>query len=155
MIPQLLEAKVINAINGALSGLDIPIQVFGAWQTSAFGYLKNEQDESAVAIISVAVGTQQRETFSVGSVRFSGAVSLSVRVELDTAGNALLAISERIEALFRAWQGATYQQAFDAFDVEGFQAGDISLSGGNPPQFNFADKTVTVDWPFTISGSDT
>lgn len=154
MIPQKLEKKIVDAIKAALEGVSTPVQIFGAWQPSLVGYLKNHEEADTVAMIAVALGTQQRATFSIGTVGFTGVISLTVRVELDTTGEALLSLAAPIEAMLRAWQGETYQQAFTALDVPGFQLGDISFTGGNAPQFDFVAKTVTVDWPFTISGSD-
>lgn len=154
MIPQLIEKKIIDAIKAALEGVETPVQIFGAWQPAAVGYLKNQEEADTVATIAVALGTQQRETFSTGTVRFTGVITLTVRAELDTTGEALLALAGPIEAMLRTWQGETYQQAFAELDVPGFHLGDINFTGGNAPQFDFMAKTITVDWPFTLSGSD-
>lgn len=154
MIPQEIEKKIIDAIAGRLADSGVKFQIFGAWQPSTVGYLKNQEEADSVATIAVAVGTQSRETFSIGTVSFSGSIVLTVRAELDVTGEALLALAGPIEALLKDWQGATYQSVFDALDVDGFKVGDIKFAGGNPPQMDFSAKTITVDWPFTISGSD-
>lgn len=98
------------------------------------------------------LGTSQRETFSQPSVRYTGAVVLNVRTALDSTGEILLALADRLDKLFNSWQAATYQSAFSDLDVDGvFQLGDIALLGG---PIDFDEVRSTVSWSFTLSGSD-
>lgn len=152
MISQKLEKKIIDAIAGAIEGVDASVQILGAWQPSTRGVLKNSQDSESVAVIAVSIGTSQRETFSQPSVRYTGAVVLNVRTALDSTGEILLALADRLDKLFNSWQAATYQSAFSDLDVDGvFQVGDIALLGG---PIDFDEVRSTVSWSFTLSGSD-
>lgn len=174
MIPQLIEKRVIDAIRNALAGVAIdispadapaapsprgagqallPIQIFGTWQPATVGFIKNQEEASSIATVAVAVGTQSRSTFSTCEVAFRGSVVLRIRAERDVTGTALLALSEPLENLFRAWQGETYQKAFTDLDVDGFQCGDIAVTG-SVPAIDFAAKLITLSWTFTLNGVD-
>lgn len=152
--PSLLADRYEDDEGREAAGSRLPIQIFGVWQPSAVGYLKNQEEAASVATIAVAVGTLSRDIYSTGTATYSGSIVLNVRAELDPTGQAFLALAAPIEKLLKDWQGSTYQQSFTALDVPGFSVGSLAVSGGNTPQMDFSAKTITLSWPFALSGSD-
>lgn len=157
MIAQLLEAKVIAALDAAFkdAGVDVSIQLFGAWQKSLADAVKNVENPGFAASCYVVLGNQQRTTYTTPTGSYAGSVTLSVRLERDTDGDLLLRAGEAIENLFTAWQSDTYQAAFEALDINDFSVDDVAVRGGNIPVVDFGRKIVSVNWPFTLSGTET
>ena len=157
-----IEAKLIAAIDAAIHPdsprpdspalPDVKVQVFGLWQPSVLGTVRNQEDPDTVATIAVGLGTPAVKTYSASEASISGSIVLSVRIELDTSGAALLALSDAIGSLLTGWNAANYQAAFTALDTEAFNVGDVTTTGGATPYVDYERKTVTVTFPFTISG---
>lgn len=163
-----LEAKIIAAINDAIrpdspapSGVARPdspalpgakVQVFGLWQPSLSGFVRNQEDPDTVATVAVGLGTPAVQTYSASAASITGSIVLTVRVELDPTGAALLALSDAIGSLLTGWNAANYQASFTALDTEAFNVGDVTVTGGATPSLDYERKLITVTYPFTISG---
>ena len=152
-----IEAKIIAAINDALPHPDSPalprVQIFGLWQPSVLGTVRNQQDPDTVATIAVGLGTPAVQTYSASAASITGSIVLTVRVELDPTGAVLLALSDAIGSLLTGWNAANYQAAFTALDTEAFNVGDVTTTGGATPVIDYERKLITVAFPFTISGN--
>lgn len=157
MISKDLEAKLIDALTTALETLPErqDVHIFGAWQPSLAGTIKNAETAAAAAVVYVALGTMQRQTFTAPTASITGAVTLTVRFERDVTGNMFFSIAERIEALLLGWQGEAFRGAFTALDVPGYSVGDIDVQGGSAPELASDAHTLSVSWPFTIHGTET
>ena len=166
-----IEAKLIAAIESAIrpdsptpsgvacldspapSGVSPKVQILGLWQPSALGTVRNQEDPDTVATIAVGLGTPAVKTYSASEASISGSIVLSVRIELDTSGAAFVALSDAIGSLLTGWNAANYQAAFTALDTEAFNVGDVTTTGGATPVIDYARKTISVTFPFTISGN--
>lgn len=152
-----IEAKIIAAIDAAIrpdssAPPDVKVQVFGLWQPSLPGIVRNQEDAGAAATIAVGLGTPAVQTYSASAASITGSIVLTVRVELDPTGAALLALSDAIGSLLTGWNSANYQAAFTALDTDAFNVGDVTTTGSATPYVDYERKTVTVSFPFTISG---
>lgn len=161
-----IEAKLIAAIESAIypdsphpdsphpESRALPrVQIFGLWQPSALGTVRNQEDPDTVATIAVGLGTPAVQTYSAAAASITGSIVLTVRVELDPSGAALLALSDAIGSLLTGWNAANYQAAFTALDTEAFNVGDVTTTGGATPSLDYERKLITVTFPFTISGN--
>lgn len=155
MIAKDLEAKIIAAIADKFAAIDgLPAhQIIGVWQPSIAGAVKNEEDPATVAMIAVAISTASHGTYTAPDVSFRGAVGLTVKIESDPTGSALVQFAEPIEDLFKAWQSDTYQQAFTALDLDNLSVDEISIGDAQPPAIDTRRGTVSLAFPFSISGS--
>jgi len=79
---------------------------------------------------------------------------MTVKLERDIDGQLLIKCASPIEEMFSDLQRTNYQNELSAFDVEGFSVDKISVTGGQPVQLSFADKTVTVSWEYNLEGCD-
>lgn len=151
-----IEAKLIAAITDAIAPKVQPIapkvQVFGLWQPSALGTVRNQEDPATVATIAVGLGTPAIKTYSASEASISGSIVLSVRIELDPSGAAFVALSDAIGSLLTGWNAANYQAAFDTLDTDAFNVGDVTTTGGATPAIDYVRKIISVTFPFTISG---
>lgn len=150
-----IEAKIIAAIESAIhpDSRALPrVQIFGFWQPSLPGIVRNQEDPETAATIAVGLGTPAVQTYSASAASITGSIVLTIRVELDPTGAALLALSDAIGSLLTGWNAANYQAAFTALDTDAFNVGDVTTTGGSTPYVDYERKTVTVSFPFTISG---
>ena len=150
-----IEAKLIAAISAALASIpNAPkVQIFGLWQPSAAGTVRNQEDPDAVAVIAVGLGTPAVKTYSASEASISGSIALTVRIELDTSGSAFVALSDAVGSLLTGWNAANYQAAFDALDTDAFQVGDVTTTGGAAPTIDYERKLISVTFPFILSGN--
>ena len=153
LIEKLVEDKIADAISAALPASVPAHAVFGFWHPSAAGKLKWLEDSpEAVAIVSLVTSTIPQPTFSSVAVTFPVAVTLSVRLDRDLDGSALLAFAEPISNLFRSWVKSNYQSSFTALDVDGFSVCEVTVDG-SVPSFDLDRNLVKVAWTLTLSGS--
>lgn len=147
-----LEQKIVADLKGRIGEAN-GVKVRGSWEDAGRGLIKwVNEDTTAPAFVSVAVGTPQRETRSANQLSFSANITLFVRIELDVAASIMCGTAEKIESAVTEWQSFTYQQFFTAFDIEGvLSVDDITVGGGGSPTLNNGIASVT--WPVVLTGS--
>lgn len=151
LIEKELEGKILTALADCLPA-DVKATVVGFWQPTALGEVKGWEDSDSAALLEVAVGLGQQETFSNPVVSFNVAVALAVRLELDAQAENILKLVEPISELFKDWMAATYQQTFTALDVDGLSVDGVGVAG-EVPQLDPNAKVARVGWSLTLSGS--
>ncbi len=154
-----LESKVAAAIQAALAAVVADVKVYRSWHVEeTFGETRNEEDEKSALLVGLALSTFARPTFTAPQMTTNGALTLTVRQELDPSGDLFRAAAEAVDALFQSWQSETYQAMFLALDIAG-PDGETVLSVDNvsvdpaTPHADEKNRVTTITFPFTLSGT--
>lgn len=153
MIEQNVEAVFVNEITSALSSLEgVKVEIIGARQPAASGYVKGERDHSAGVVISVNLGFRSHDNFSLPTINISGIVSVSTRVELNADGANHEAVMEKLATLFSDYHSEV--EAFsEKFSSAEFYATELRLDGGTGKSYDSDNAAWSESFNFTIRGA--
>ena len=145
-----IEDKICALVREALGGVD-GVKVEGAWSQYAAGEVKGEVATADHAVVAVATGSPQFESFTMTNADIPVALAVAVRREIAPDGAALCNICAPLSALLLRWQGGDVQElSTDNFRVDG-----VRLDSGDAPVFSPDNDVWTMERAFTVRGAPT
>ena len=146
-----LEARIAGALGEieALSGAEI----VGSRQPSASGTVKGEKDQTAKAVVAVAVGFRSHDDFSLTPVSIPVTVAITTRAEMDATGETHEKMLEAVAGLLSDWHrdGGAMTSALSSGKLF---AGELRMTGGSGKQYDSARSAWVESVSFTIRGAE-
>ena len=136
MTEQKIEQIVLNKFKAAFQAAQVDgVQFVGVWTPASDGQLKAFEDARAAGVLGVMVFPRPYATPTIPDAMFQVDVALTVRAEVDDAGQDYMKATEVVSQVLNAWQKA-YQNYAEDFAIEdefrptGFniESGDVGLS---------------------------
>lgn len=159
IIEREIESQIIQALRSP--GLDA-VMFSGAWTSAESGSVKGEEDESAVAVMSVTVSPRFMETYAGGYgdvvADIPVNVSFAVSAESDPTGALMIAAYESASARIWHWVKTVDAQTESDLAVVGddgsamFSPGGVMSGGGTPPVYSSAARMWSWSIQFNIKG---
>lgn len=142
-----IEAAVVAKLKDALAGVQ-GVRIEGAWQTTAEGEVKGEENPSDRVIVGVAVGAPSYETYQTPTAEISVALAVVVRRELAPTAAEVAAVMEPISRVLLGYQ----LDEPDGLSTNHFRADGVRLDSGEPPAYVAARKVWRVTRSFSVKG---
>jgi len=150
MIESKIETIFVKRLKCRLEKLNI--QVVGTWDVGSLTENKGEEDAGATGVLVVKIQPRQYATPTVPNMTLNGALSLSVRGEIDFDGKiyleAVKQILDEMEMLQKCYHDThmEYSLPDEGFEVVGFQLGQ----GDN--NINPTSKIYSYTHQFSVMG---
>ena len=148
----LIERTIEENMRGAFAAVLPDAEVIASRSPAAAGYVKGEADSSASQIVAVSLGARQYDEFSRSTLNFTGAITLSTRVEMCPTGEEHEDALEEILSLLTYWHSDA-EAMTDALSCDGFYAAGLRLDGGQGKTFDRQAGVWTETISFTLRGA--